>query len=206
MYGITETTVHVTYRPITRADAAIGTGSVIGKPMPDLRVYCLDQHQSLVPIGVAGEIYVGGAGVAKGYLDQRPVDGRALRGGSVWRRPGGEALPQRRSGPLAPRRQPRVLRPHRHQVKIRGFRIELGEIEAILAQHPSIQQAVVLAREDTPGDRRLVAYTVATERLRPFESMTCAAFSNTSCSTTWYRRPSCFSDSTAAHAQWQARP
>ena len=68
MYGITETTVHVTYRPITRADAASGAGSVIGKPIPDLRVYLFDRHQSLVPIGVAGEIYVGGAGVAKGYL------------------------------------------------------------------------------------------------------------------------------------------
>src|SRR6185503_20374277 len=68
MYGITETTVHVTYRPINRADLDSATGSVIGKPIPDLRVYLLDKHKALVPIGVAGEIYVGGAGVAKGYL------------------------------------------------------------------------------------------------------------------------------------------
>ncbi len=78
MFGITETTVHVTYRRILRADVDAGAGSVIGVPIADLDVYVLDPHQQLVPVGVTGEIYVGGAGVARGYLDRAGPDARAL--------------------------------------------------------------------------------------------------------------------------------
>ena len=167
MYGITETTVHVTYRPITLADAASGTRSVIGKPIPDLQVYLLDQNQSLVPIGVAGEIYVGGAGVAKGYLRRDQLTTERFIADPFSKDPQAKLY---RSGDLA-RRLPNgdleYLGRIDNQVKIRGYRIELGEIEAVLAQHPAIQQAVVLAREDTPGDRRLVAYTVATNGCAP---------------------------------------
>ena len=163
MYGITETTVHVTYRPITRADAASGAGNVIGKPIPDLRVYLLDRHHSLVPIGVAGEICVGGAGVAKGYLGRK-----ALTAERFVTDPFSEDLQAKlyRSGDLArwlPNGELEYLGRIDNQVKIRGFRIELGEIEAVLAQHPSIQQAVVLAREDSPGDKRLIAYVVTAD-------------------------------------------
>ncbi len=157
MYGITETTVHVTYRPIGFPDLETGAGSVIGEPIPDLRLYLLDPGGEPVPIGVPGEIYVGGAGVSRGYLNRRELTAQRFlpdrfEGG------GGRLY---RSGDLARRLENgdvEYLGRIDQQVKIRGFRIELGEIETLLAQHPAVGEAVVLAREDRPGDKRLVAY------------------------------------------------
>ncbi len=161
MYGITETTVHVTYRPIRMADVKAGAGSVIGTPIPDLSVYLLDQRGKLVPVGVAGEMYVGGGGLARGYLDRPELTAERFVPHPF---APGERL--YRSGDLA-RRLPdgdlEYLGRIDHQVKIRGFRIELGEIEAVLAQHAEVQDAVVLAREDVPGDKRLAAYVVRRE-------------------------------------------
>jgi amino acid adenylation domain-containing protein/non-ribosomal peptide synthase protein (TIGR01720 family) len=167
MYGITETTVHVTYRPITRADLETGRGSVIGRPIPDLYIRLLDERGEPVPTGVPGEIWVGGAGVANGYLNrgeltaQRfvtdPFDpsrsARLYRAGDLARR-----LPD---GDLE------FLGRIDAQVKIRGFRIELGEIEAALAACPGVADAAVIAREDTPGDKRLVAYLVGKNAREP---------------------------------------
>jgi len=160
MYGITETTVHVTYRLLVAADLDEAPGSVIGRPIPDLQVYVLDQHLEPVPIGVPGELYVGGAGLARGYLN-RPE----LTAARFIRHPFIDESGRRlyRSGDVA-----RVLADGSFeylgriddQVKIRGFRIELGEVQATLSQHPAVQEAVVIAREDTPGDKRLVAYLV----------------------------------------------
>jgi len=160
MYGITETTVHVTYRPITRADVEAGRGSVIGRPIPDLYIRLLDERGEPVPVGVPGEIWVGGAGVANGYLNrpelsaQRfvtdPFDpsrsARLYRAGDLARR-----LPD---GDLE------FLGRIDAQVKIRGFRIELGEIEAALDAHPMVRESVVITREAGPGDVRIVAYIV----------------------------------------------
>jgi amino acid adenylation domain-containing protein len=160
MYGITETTVHVTYRPITAADVARAAGSVIGAPIPDLQVYLFDRHRQLVPVGVPGEMFVGGGGVARGYLNRPELTAERFVADPFSGVPGGRLY---RSGDLA-RRLPdgdlEYLGRIDQQVKIRGFRIELGEIESVLAGHPAVQHAVVLAREDTPGDRRLVAYVV----------------------------------------------
>jgi amino acid adenylation domain-containing protein/non-ribosomal peptide synthase protein (TIGR01720 family) len=167
MYGITETTVHVTYRPLTRDDAERGGASVIGVPIPDLRLYVLDEHGRPAPVGVAGELYVGGDGVARGYLNlpeltaQRFVDDpHAVEHGAR----------MYRSGDLA-RRLPdgdiEYLGRNDFQVKIRGFRIELGEIEAQLARCTGVREAAVIAREDQPGERRLVAYVVAHEDAEP---------------------------------------
>jgi acyl-coenzyme A synthetase/AMP-(fatty) acid ligase len=162
MYGITETTVHVTYRPITGADLDADIGSVIGKPIPDLRIYLLDQHRELVPIGVPGEMYVGGAGVARGYL-QRPELTAERFIADPFSQIAGPRPKLYRSGDLA-RRLPNgdleYLGRIDDQVKIRGFRIELGEIEAALNQHTGIRETAVIVREDTPGDKRLVAYIV----------------------------------------------
>jgi amino acid adenylation domain-containing protein/non-ribosomal peptide synthase protein (TIGR01720 family) len=158
MYGITETTVHVTYRRITAADLAAGAGSVIGVPLPDLAVYLLDGRGELVPSGVPGEVYVGGAGVARGYLNrpaltaERFVPSPFEGGGRLYR--SGDLARRLISGELE------YLGRIDQQVKIRGFRIELGEIEAVLGRHPAVQAVVVIAREDTPGDRRLAAYVV----------------------------------------------
>jgi amino acid adenylation domain-containing protein/non-ribosomal peptide synthase protein (TIGR01720 family) len=160
MYGITETTVHVTYYPVTERDLARATGdSPVGRPIPDLQVYVRDPQGNLLPVGAAGEIYVGGFGLARGYLG-RPV----LTAERFVPNPYGDGTRLYKTGDRA-----RFLAEGHlgflgrvdNQVKIRGFRIELGEIEAVVGQHPGIREAVVLAREDAPGQVRLVAYTVA---------------------------------------------
>ncbi len=161
MYGITETTVHVTYRPIRMADLRSGQGSVIGVPIPDLQLHILSDSGAPVPIGVSGEIYVGGAGVARGYLNRAELSAQRFIP-DPFSTVGGARL--YRTGDLARRLDNgdiEYLGRIDHQVKIRGFRIELGEIESVIAAHPAIAEAAVIAREDTPGDKRLVAYIVA---------------------------------------------
>jgi amino acid adenylation domain-containing protein len=160
MYGITETTVHVTYRPLTQADLQ-SSASVIGRPISDLRVYLLDRYLQPVPVGMTGEMYVGGAGVTRGYLN-RPE----LTAERFIRDPFSSELAESRlykTGDLAcylPNGELKYLGRIDNQVKIRGFRIELGEIEALLAQHPMVWECVVTVREDQAHDQRLVAYVV----------------------------------------------
>ncbi len=165
MYGITETTVHVTYRPISLDDLASASGSVIGQAIPDLDLYVLDGNLEPVPVGVPGELHVGGAGVALGYLN-RPT----LTEERFIPDPFGTAPDARlyKSGDLVrylPDGDLEYLGRIDQQVKIRGFRIELGEIEALLAQHPMVRDVAVLARAkktaDEPADEQwLVAYLV----------------------------------------------
>jgi amino acid adenylation domain-containing protein len=161
MYGITETTVHVTYRPLSFEDVRENRGSMIGRPIPDLRLYILDSQLQPTPIGVPGEICVGGAGVARGYLN-RPELTKERFIDNPFSTQSGDRL--YRSGDLARRLANgdiEYLGRIDQQVKIRGFRIELGEIEAALKKQLGIKQAVVIAREDTPGEKRLVAYYTA---------------------------------------------
>ena len=162
MYGITETTVHVTYRPLGLPDLDAGVGSVIGVPLPDLRVLLLDGRGAPVPVGVAGEIYVGGAGVSRGYLNRPELTAERFVAD-----PFGGPGTLYRSGDLARRLENgelEYLGRIDDQVKIHGFRIELGEIEAVLNQQPGVSDAVVVVREDSPDDKRLVAYIVAPGR------------------------------------------
>ncbi|MEH2262461.1 non-ribosomal peptide synthetase [Nostoc sp.] len=157
MYGITETTVHVTYRPLKIADLDTNA-NVIGHPIPDLQVYVLDRYQQLVPAGVKGEMYIGGASLARGYLNRpeltqerfisSPFDNSKLY----------------KTGDLArylPNGELEYLGRIDNQVKIRGFRIELGEIETAIASHPDVRESVVLLRDDEASDKRLVAYVVS---------------------------------------------
>ncbi|MEU9763662.1 amino acid adenylation domain-containing protein [Streptomyces sp. NPDC047987] len=160
MYGITETTVHVTSRPAEAAFAREGSGSVIGRAMPHLRAYVLDDALRPVPTGVRGELYIAGGGLARGYLERRGLS--AVR---FVADPYGEAPGQRmyRTGDTARWNAAGMLEylgRSDDQVKIRGFRIELGEIEAQVVRHPQVAQGTVVVREDRPGDRRLVAYVV----------------------------------------------
>ena len=160
MYGITETTVHVTHRVIKKADLSVGGFSLIGVPIPDLELYVLDSHRNLVPVGVPGELYVGGPGLARGYLNRDELTVERFVDHSF---DAGQGRRLYRSGDLVRRRSDgdiEYLGRIDHQVKIRGYRIEPGEIEALLSQHPCIQHAVVLATEETPGDKRLAAYIV----------------------------------------------
>jgi acyl carrier protein len=157
LYGPTEATTYATWGDVERETEGAVT---IGRPVDGTQVYILDQEQQLVPVGVSGELYLGGEGLARGYLGRaevtaekfvpHPYSGKAgarlYRTGDIGRyRVDGEIEYQGRRD---------------QQVKVRGFRIELGEVEAVLRQHTGIREAVVLAREDEPGDKRLVAYVV----------------------------------------------
>jgi amino acid adenylation domain-containing protein len=160
MYGITETTVHVTWRRLRRAD--LGAASVIGRPLPGWRVHLLGGGLEPLPVGIPGEIWVGGGGLATAYLGrpeltaERFVPDPFATAGEA----GGRLY---RSGDLARRRpdgELEYLGRIDRQVKIRGFRVELGEIEAALVRHPAIREAVVEARADRLGEPSLVAYLV----------------------------------------------
>ncbi|NEP59949.1 MAG: amino acid adenylation domain-containing protein [Symploca sp. SIO2G7] len=158
MYGITETTVHVTYRPLTIKDLN-SSGSVIGCPIPDLQMYILDDNLQPVPIGVKGQMYVGGAGLARGYLNRQQLTWEQFIPNPFNQREGRLY----KTGDLArylPNGDIEYLGRIDNQVKIRGFRIELGEIEAALVKQPAVRETVVLAREDNPENKRLVAYVV----------------------------------------------
>jgi amino acid adenylation domain-containing protein len=172
MYGITETTVHVTYRPLTPADTERRGGSPVGCRIPDLRTYILDDQRQPVPIGVVGELYVGGAGVARGYLNRPELTAERFLQDPFVQTPGERMYKAGDLGRWLGKGDIEFLGRNDSQVKIRGFRIELGEIEARLVEGTEVQEAVVVMREDTPGDRRLVAYytssqkEVSAERLR----------------------------------------
>ncbi len=173
MYGITETTVHVTQREITLEDLDTSRGSSpIGRAIPDLRVYLLDRNGRAVPPGVVGEIFVGGPGVARGYLGRPALTADRFVPDPLGDRPGARLY---RSGDLARRRKDGDLEyvgRSDHQVKVRGFRVELGEVEAAVARHPEVREVVAVARQGAGGDPRLVAYVVARDPEVPVPSTT----------------------------------
>ena len=166
MYGITETTVHVTYRPLAGPDFE-RPASVIGTAIPDLRLYVLDPRGQPAPIGVAGELHVGGAGLARGYLNRPDLTAEKFIPDPFASDPAARLY---KSGDLArwlPDGSLEYLGRADAQVKLRGFRVELGEIEVALTRLPAIREAAVLAREDSPGDLRLVAYLVPADPASP---------------------------------------
>jgi hypothetical protein len=156
LYGPTEAAIDVTYWECRVENGA--TRVPIGRPIANTQIYILDSRREPVPIGVTGELYIGGVGVARGYLNRpdltadrfipdpfdKRADARMYKTGDLarWRRDGNVEYLGRND----------------HQVKIRGFRIELGEIESQLVRHPQIREAVVVSREDVAGEKRLVAY------------------------------------------------
>nr|WP_253951404.1 pyoverdine non-ribosomal peptide synthetase PvdD [Pseudomonas aeruginosa] len=170
MYGITETTVHVTYRPVSEADLEGGLVSPIGGTIPDLSWYILDRDLNPVPRGVVGELYIGRAGLARGYLRRPGLSATRFVPNPF---PGGAGERLYRTGDLARFQADgniEYIGRIDHQVKVRGFRIELGEIEAALAGLAGVRDAVVLAH-DGVGGTQLVGYVVAdsaedAERLR----------------------------------------
>jgi nonribosomal peptide synthetase DhbF len=158
MYGITETTVHVTGHVVDAA--AEGTASVVGTPIPDLQVFVLDEQLRLIPPGGTGEMYVAGAGLARGYLNRAGLTAERFVA-SPFGTPGERMY---RTGDLARWNAAGQLEYRGRaddQVKIRGFRVELGEIEAVLRAQPGVSEARVVLREDRPRDKRLAGYVVA---------------------------------------------
>ncbi|RML31990.1 Syringopeptin synthetase B, partial [Pseudomonas syringae pv. atrofaciens] len=158
MYGITETTVHVTYYPLQAEDAQRMGASPIGEHIPDVQLYVLDAHREPVPVGVIGELYVGGAGVARGYLNREALTAERFLDNPFSSAPGARLYRTGDLGRWLANGSLEYLGRNDEQVKIRGFRIELGEIEARLSACQGVRDAVVVVREDEPGDKRLVAY------------------------------------------------
>ncbi len=157
LYGPTETTVWST---ICRIEPE-NNSTLIGRPIANAQVYVLDNFGNPVPVGVAGELYIGGAGVARGYLKRPELTAAKFVCNRFSSRPDarlyrtGDLVRWRADGNLE------FLGRLDHQIKLRGFRIECGEIEAALNRHPHVAQSVALLREDRPGDERLVAYIIA---------------------------------------------
>jgi amino acid adenylation domain-containing protein/non-ribosomal peptide synthase protein (TIGR01720 family) len=167
MYGITETTVHVTYQRLTAEHILSAPGSLIGRPIPDLQVYVLDGLLQLLPVGVPGEMYVGGDGLARGYLNRPELNAERFIVNPFSAQSGARLY---RTGDFARYRADGVLEylgRIDHQVKVRGFRIELGEIEAALVTHAAIDGAVVMAVNEASGTKSLVAYLVASAESEP---------------------------------------
>ncbi len=163
MYGITETTVHVTERVVRRADLERPMGSAIGRPLSDLSTYALDPWLQPAPLGAPGELYVGGDALARGYHRQPALTAERFIPNPFAERPGERLY---RSGDLArvtPQAELVYLGRVDRQVKIRGHRIELGEVERVLTAHPGVREAVAAARPDRSGRLALNAYLVAGE-------------------------------------------
>ena len=164
MYGPTETTIWSSLHQVGGREAAVVP---IGRPIGNTTMYVLDRNRQPVPLGVRGELYIGGAGVARGYLAapqltaERFVPDPFSTGANSRLYRTGDLVRQRRDGNIE------FLGRNDFQIKVRGFRIEPAEIEEVLTKHPAVSDAVVQAREDTPGGKRLVAYVVAESEITP---------------------------------------
>ncbi|MEG4822414.1 amino acid adenylation domain-containing protein, partial [Microcoleus sp. M2-A5] len=164
-YGPTETTVGVLTYQVKMQGDRISQTVPLGRPLPNTQIYLLDSHLQPVPVGVAGELYIAGAGLARGYLNQPELTAEKFICNSFTQE---RETRLYKTGDLArylPDGNIEFIDRADRQVKLRGFRIELGEIEAGLSHHPSVREAAVLLQENEPGNQRLVAYIVARSKL-----------------------------------------
>ena len=156
MYGPTETTIWSSVARVAPDDAPIN----IGRPIANTQLYILDAHLQPVPMGVPGELHIGGLGLARGYRNRPELTAERFVPDPFSSEPGARLYKTGDVARLRAKGQIEVLGRLDHQVKIRGFRIELGEIEARISEHPQVKEVVVTAREDVPGRKQLVAYLV----------------------------------------------
>ncbi|MEH2284582.1 MAG: amino acid adenylation domain-containing protein [Nostoc sp.] len=164
VYGPTESTTFSCWYLVEDIPEE-ATNVPIGRPLSNTQIYILDAQLQPVPVGTPGELYIGGDGLARGYLNARELTEEKFIPHPFENAEGSRLY---KTGDLArflPDGNIEFIGRVDHQVKIRGFRIELGEIEALLSQHPDVQQAVAIAREEIPGDKRLVAYIVPNQKL-----------------------------------------
>jgi surfactin family lipopeptide synthetase C len=167
-YGPTETTVVATVCDLTSQPEL--TEIPIGRPIKNTQTYILDRYMQPVPIGVTGELYIGGAGVARGYLNHPELTAEKFIPNPFSNAPGGRLFKTGDQARYLSDGNIEYLGRLDNQVKMRGFRIELEEIELALLPHPAVREVVVLAREDVSGDRRLVAYVVPQPEQKPSTS------------------------------------
>ncbi|OYD96063.1 non-ribosomal peptide synthetase [Nostoc sp. 'Peltigera membranacea cyanobiont' 213] len=164
-YGVSEATIDSSYFETTTANLQLERQVPIGRPFANTQIYLLDRYLQSVPIGVAGEVYIGGSGLARGYFNRSESTAEKFIPHPFSQESGARLY---KTGDLARYLEDgniEFLGRADYQIKIRGFRIELGEIEAVLSQHPSVEKAVVVAQEDDPGNKRLFAYVV--QNLQP---------------------------------------
>ena len=164
LYGPTECTTYSTWISIPKG--ADGTPT-IGRPISNTKIYVLDSSLQPVPVGIPGELYIGGSGVARGYLGRPDLTAERFVTDPFGHEPMSRLYRTGDLGRYLPDGDLDFLGRLDHQVKIRGFRVELGEIESVLCRHPGVREAVVVAREDVPGDKRLVAYVVPERAQKP---------------------------------------
>jgi amino acid adenylation domain-containing protein len=160
-YGPTETVVGCCVYEVTPESALFNGGVPIGRPIANTRLYALDAGLEPAPIGVAGELYIGGFGLARGYLERPDLTAESFIPDPFSQEPGARLYRTGDLGRCLPDGNFDFLGRRDEQVKLRGYRIELGEVESILARHHAVRESVVAVREDVPGDKRLVAYIVA---------------------------------------------
>ena len=164
-YGPTETTVGVLTYQVKMQGDRISETVPLGRPLSNTQIYLLDSHLQPVPVGVVGELYIAGAGLARGYLNQPELTAEKFIGNSLTQEPETRLY---KTGDLArylPDGNIEFIGRADRQIKLRGFRIELGEIEAGLSHYPSVREAAVLLQENEPGNQRLVAYIVSHSKL-----------------------------------------
>ena len=165
LYGSSEVSADATWHQV-RPDQSLASVT-IGRPIANTKIYLLDQFLQPVPIGVPGELYIGGLGLARGYLNRPELTEKAFLSNPFYDRPESRLYKTGDLGRWSTDGNMEFLGRIDHQVKIRGYRIELGEVESVLGQHPGVREAVVIAREDRPDERHLVAYFVSSRKQTP---------------------------------------